>query len=235
MSRAWRGLALLAILAAALFIVVYPRITASTQPRTADLPPADAAAAQVAAIAAATAAANITPVAKVVVTPTPDPAQERKKRLDELEAKVLETPDDAAINAELGKIYFDDKAYARAADLFATSLEAAPGNASVRAQFAAALLYQGMLGMARREFQRAMTMDPSLPEPHYNLGIIMSHGVPQDIPGAVAHWNEVIRLAPNSEMAKSSEKFIASYATPEAGATPVTGAGPQSTGPAPAQ
>ena len=201
MRISWRGLAALAILAGIATIVVTSQ-TGSSEPQTARLPSAEREAARSAEAVAA-------PV------PTAQATDGVQGRLAELEKRTAESPSDLEALTELAGIYFETRSYPRAADTFAAALELQPENARLRTDLAGSLLYQGMLGMARREYLRAIAADPALPDPHFYLAVILSHGNPQDIPSAVAEWREVIRLAPDSDLARTSQEYLTSYAAQE--------------------
>jgi hypothetical protein len=68
-----------------------------------------------------------------------------------------------------------------------------------------------MSGTAIREYKKAIQDDPSKPDPHYQLALALSHSNPPDIDTAVLEWKEVIRLAPDSDVAKKSQSFIDAY------------------------
>lgn len=164
-----------------------------------------------------------------IATPTPVPSgnspQEVQKRVDALVKQVQDNPSDVAAKVSLAGLYFQLKVYPRAADYYADALDLDPNNAKVRNDFGSALLYQGMVGLARREYQKAIALDSTLPDAHFNLAIVLSHSGTPDIPGALTEWRQVIQLAPESDLARSSEAYVKSYekqlATPTPEATPV--------------
>ena len=123
---------------------------------------------------------------------------------------------------ELGGLYFQLKVYPRAADTFAAALDLDPNNARLRTDLGSAFLYQGMLGLAKREYLAAIAADPALPDAHFNLAIILSHSSTPDIPGALAEWREAIRLDPNSDLARSAEQYMKSYESSTPPGTPAT-------------
>ncbi len=200
MRISWRGLAALAILGGIAIVLVTTQIGQGPTPQTTSrLPSADSG-----AVRSADAAAP---------APTAQATDGVQARLTTLEAATVGDPTDLEALTELAGLYFQTRSYPRAADTFAAALELQPDNARLRTDLASSLLYQGMLGMAKREYLRAIASAPALPDPHFYLAVILSHSNPQDLETAVAEWQEVIRLAPDSDLARTSQGYLTSYAT----------------------
>lgn len=133
------------------------------------------------------------------------------QRLQTLQEQVQKDPKDAKALTELGGILFNIQQYAAAADTYNRVLDLDPKNNDVRLELGKAYFWQGMSSTAIKEYKKVAEADPTKPEPHYQIALAMSHGNPPDIEGAIASWKEVIRLAPDSELAKKSQAFIDSY------------------------
>jgi len=204
--KLWRGLVVLAVLGGLAAMLALSRMGGGGQQlKTARLPPVDASSAATAMLNNETQANAATPEA------APPRAEDVQAQILALESAVREKPADLDSLTKLGGLYFQMRMYPRAADTFAMALELTPNDARLRTDFASSLLYQGMLGLAKREYLRAIAVDPSLPDPHFNLAVILSHSNPPDIPGAIVGWREVIRLAPDSDLARSAGEYMARY------------------------
>jgi tetratricopeptide (TPR) repeat protein len=131
--------------------------------------------------------------------------------VNELEKRLIESPGDLDLILELGAYYFELRIYPRAADMFAAALEINPNDAAVRSDLASSFLYQGMVGIAQKEYQAAIELDPELADAYFNLGVSYSHGRTQDIEAAIAAWEQVMELEPESEIAKTAEGYIREY------------------------
>ncbi len=142
------------------------------------------------------------------------------KVVSDLEQRLIESPDDFDLMVELGALYFELRVYPRAADMFAAALEIDPDDAAVRSDLASSFLYQGMVGLAQKEYLKAIEIDPDLTDAYFNLGVSYSHGRTQDIEAAIAVWKRVIELEPDSEIAKTAEGFIREYADEGESGTP---------------
>ncbi|MBI4312870.1 MAG: tetratricopeptide repeat protein [Chloroflexi bacterium] len=229
MSKLWQRLLALGVVVGIVAVLAVAQLGgANPAQTTTPLPPADAEAAK-------SEAANAEALQKLAeaqatqgpATPTPQAASADavRTRIAELEKIVASGPGNAEALIELGGLYFQIRLYPRAADTFADALKVAPDNAKVRNDLGSSLLYQGMVGLAKEEYVKAIALDPSLPDPHFNLAVVLSHSATPDIAGALAEWREVIRLAPESDLAQTSQEYIKSYEKLEAPAQgAVTGA-----------
>lgn len=139
----------------------------------------------------------------------PDPAL--MKRIGELQEKVQQDSQDVKSMYELAALYFEFQQYPLAADLYNRVLDIEPKNVDARVQLGKAYFFQGMSSTAIREFRKAVADDPKKADPHYQLALALSHSSPPDIDAAVTEWNEVIKLAPDTDIAKKAQSFIDAY------------------------
>lgn len=218
MKYSWRGPLALVIVFVVVVVVVITQISVARTAETTRLPEADS---SVAGVTNAEAVENVeaeAPPDAVAELHTSEhdgthhgPLNELQAKITTLEATVQEDPSNVDALTELAGVYFQLRLYPRAADIYADALEFDPNNARLRTDLGSSLLYQGMLGLAKREYVRAIEADPDIPDPHYNLAVILSHSSPQDISGALSEWNEVVRLGPESDLAISALQYINSY------------------------
>lgn len=206
MNVSWKGLAALAVLIIVGLVLVATQLAVNWAPQRGRLPQANPAAASPASQAQQTEPS----------APSASPTPNAQATLAALEMKVRDNPTDVEALTELGGLYFQFRLYPRAADAFASALELDPENARLRTDFGSSLLYQGMLSLAKREYLRAIALDPALPDPHFNMAVILSHSEQPDIPQALSEWQEVIRLAPDSGLARTAQEYIKNYAPEEA-------------------
>ncbi|MBI4200877.1 MAG: tetratricopeptide repeat protein [Chloroflexi bacterium] len=220
MKSAWKGIAVLAVLLGVALVVVIPQLSKNGPSQRPSLPAASPGETSTPAL----------PSSNSETTPSPGgsslnpagSAEAVNARITALELLLRDNSTDLKALTELGGLYFQLKVYPRAADTFAAALELDPNNARLRTDLGSSLLYQGMLGLAKREYLASIAANPALPDPHFNLAVILSHSSSPDIPGALAEWREVIRLAPDSDLARSAEQYINSYQSPTALGTPET-------------
>lgn len=206
MRRTWLG-AVAAVLIAALAAVAIIAQFAKPQPAaTAKLPSV-----RVEPKPTPSIADLVTVVKSLDPTPRPDVPANVPDRIAQLEARRRDEPANKEVLTELAGLYLLTRLYPKAADTFSAALDLDPNNPNLHSNLAASYLYQGQLDMARKQYQLAVAADPSLPDPHFNLAVILSHSEPPDIASALVEWREVIRLAPDSELAAKSRDYIAKY------------------------
>ena len=137
----------------------------------------------------------------VAAASTPLPLDTAK--VAELEAKVTADPADIEPMRELARLH-----------LFAGDLETSarwqqriladhPDDIDARLALGVALFNQGNLDSAEEQWLRAVELDPTAPEPHYNLGFLYVASDPPRMDEAKEHWDTVVDLAPDSDMAKN--------------------------------
>lgn len=137
--------------------------------------------------------------------------QKLQQQVIALQDQVQKDPKNVKALTELGDLLFDMQQYARAADTYNSALDLAPNDANVRTDLALSYFYQGMTKTAIKEFRQAIQTDPNKIEARFNLALALSHSSPPDVEGAIAEWQQVIKIAPNSDSAKKSQAFIDSY------------------------
>lgn len=220
MIQRWRGLIALAILVAVISVLVgsqvKDRLTSDDSNR---LPVVEQ------ANSAPNTTENATTPADTVALAAPDQSQPQAvpppvappasvtAKLSELQNALKADPQNADALTELGAMAFEARLFAQAADFFSDALEIRPDDARLLNDLGSAFLYQGMMSLAKKSYLQSMEIDETLPDPHFNLAIILSHGDPPDIPGALDEWTQVIEMAPSSDLAGASLEYIQSYSS----------------------
>jgi tetratricopeptide (TPR) repeat protein len=154
--------------------------------------------------------------------PTFDPA-----RAAELERQAAGRPDDAAVRAELGNLYFDGGQYDQAARWYEASLALDATNVNVSTDLAVAYYYTQQADRALAQLDHSLKLDPVHLKSLLNQGIIRAFGK-QDLAGAAASWQRVVAIAPSSEEGRRAQQGLdglkAAHAsgasTPQGGGTP---------------
>jgi tetratricopeptide (TPR) repeat protein len=147
------------------------------------------------------------------------PSPEVRAAFEGLGARLEIQPYDADAWMEVGALLVQVNDHARAAEAYAAAAESDPRRAEAHAQLGKALLFEGMVRVARIEFLRALAIDPTLAEVQLNLGITYSHGAPADIRAARVAWTRATELAPGTDVARQAAEYLAAYAEPAS--TPV--------------
>jgi cytochrome c-type biogenesis protein CcmH/NrfG len=142
-------------------------------------------------------AASVTPPASMgdsQVTPA------QLKHMADVQAQPLlqqlqSSPNDAALLAKLGNVYYDTQQYSEAVKYYDRSLQGNPQNVNVRTDMGTAYWYMGDPDTAITQFQKSLSYNPDHPDTLYNLGIVKLQGK-NDPVGALAAWEKLAKVDP---------------------------------------
>jgi tetratricopeptide (TPR) repeat protein len=132
--------------------------------------------------------------------------------LDETQVTALESvaerePRNAAPRAQLGNLYFDAERYDDAIRWYTEALKLAPGDINVSTDLGVCYYYINKPDEALAQFAVSLKLDPKHPKTLLNMGIVKAFGK-QDLEGASAAWQDVIRLAPGSREAQAAKRAL---------------------------
>ncbi len=152
-------------------------------------------------------------------TPAETPGGHPKLTLDDMKrmadakaATLLEklkaNPKDATTLNQLGILYRATHQFKEAEGYFEKSLEIDPKNADVRTDLASCLYYTGDVDGALVQLNKVLTYDPKHAGALMNIGII-KWKAKNDVPGAVAAWEKLLKLNPDFKQKDAVEHMIA--------------------------
>jgi cytochrome c-type biogenesis protein CcmH/NrfG len=124
--------------------------------------------------------------------------------LQQLQAK----PNDAALLTQVGNLYYDAHVFPVAIDYYQKTLAIDPKNAAVRTDMATAMFYSSDFDHSIAEFDHALKDDPKNGNALFNRGMVKWQGK-MDVKGAVADWEQLLKVNPNYEQADKVREFIA--------------------------
>jgi len=119
-----------------------------------------------------------------------------------LKNMIQQNPDDNESRIRLGNLYLESGHDDQAIPLFREVLEKEPGNNHARLHLAQTLADMGRLDESVSEYQTILTNEPANPAALLGLGRVRLYAQ-QDINGGLEAWNELMRVAPNSQEAQS--------------------------------
>lgn len=120
------------------------------------------------------------------------------KQAEPVLAKLQADPNNPALLASVGNIYYDTQQYPVAIDYYQRALKAKPSDASVRTDMATAYWYTGNAETAIAEFNRALSDEPNKANALFNLGVVQWQGK-MDIDAALATWQKLLDTNPGYE------------------------------------
>ena len=117
-----------------------------------------------------------------------------------LENAVKADPNNLNALVRLGNLYFDSNQPQKAIDVYSRALKIDPKNADVRTDMA--VMYRNIkdYDKAIKELKQAAADNPKHTNSRYNLGIILLHDK-KDFKGAIAAWEELLKIEPAGERA----------------------------------
>ncbi|MFN8059134.1 MAG: tetratricopeptide repeat protein [Vicinamibacterales bacterium] len=155
------------------------------------------------------------------------------RRLDEQRVRTLTdqaqaNPNDPAVRAELGNVYFDAERYTDAIGWYEQAFKLDPKNPDVSTDLGVSYYYTNQPDRALEQFDRSLAVDANHLKTLLNMGIVRAFGK-QDLKGAEEAWQKVLTLAPTSPEGKTAKQAIDSLrsahsgpSAPEAPGSPTT-------------
>ncbi len=168
--------------------------------------------------AAAMASAEVQPAA--AAAPTPSAAgQQRMPSLDDMKrmadkqaepllAKLKSDPKNVELLNKTALTYKAAHQFQDAIVYFQEALDIDPKNVPIRTDMASCMYYTGNVDGALAELNKSLTYDPKHPGTLMNIGIIKWQGK-NDVDGAVAAWQTLLKLNPNFPQKDVIEHLIA--------------------------
>ena len=130
------------------------------------------------------------------------------KQAEPVLAQLAAAPNDPALLAQAGNIYYDTQQFKDAVNYYNRALQRDPSNTNVRTDMATAYWYLGDPDRAITEFDRVLKKEPNKTNALYNRGLVRWQGK-MDIKGAVADWEALLKADPQSPQRPAVEQLIA--------------------------
>jgi tetratricopeptide (TPR) repeat protein len=148
------------------------------------------------------------------------PAQEasapstRAAVLDEAQVNALKSlaerePRNAAPRARLANLYFDAERYDDAIKWYSEALKLSPNDVNVSTDLGVCYYYTNRPDEALAQFDVSLRLNPRHAKTLLNIGIVKAFGK-QDLQGASAAWQDVIKVAPGSPEAQAAKRALES-------------------------
>ena len=145
--------------------------------------------------------------------------------LDEAQVTALrgiaeKDPANVQSRVQLGNMYFDAERYQDAIQWYEGALKLNPNDADVSTDLGVCFYYTNQADRAIRQMEESLRIDPKHLKTMLNLGIVKAFGK-QDLTGAAAMWENVIRLAPDSQEGQAAKRSLANLQAAHPGGSPV--------------
>ncbi len=163
--------------------------------------------------------------------PAPQPAgasgQPAAPALDEAQVSSYKSvadrePSNATPRVQLGNLYFDAERYGDAITWYGEALKLQPNDVDVSTDLGVSYYYTNQPDRALEQFARSLALDPKHIKTILNLGIVKAFGK-QDLEGAEAAWQQVLKLAPDSPEGQAARRALDSLRSAHPGGAPKPG------------
>jgi hypothetical protein len=155
-------------------------------------------------------------------------------RVAELMGRIQANPNDTAALLELGDAFFQAGDYGASVTWLDKLVTLEPNNVRGRLALGAAQFNLGDNASAEANWVAVLDVYGENVEAHYDLGFLYLNQDPPDIDGVERHWNEVVRLAPGTDIATVVQQhlgaLVAQSAAPTSDASAAPSAGPSADG-----
>lgn len=131
-----------------------------------------------------------------------------EERVAELQSLLDESPEDVAALRELATLHNDAGLWDEAAGYHEQVLGLEPTDVDTLLALGVIRFNLGDLDAAEESWLAASDVDPTLPEPYFNLGFIHLSREPADKDRARAMWEKLIEVAPDSSLAQTAQSHI---------------------------
>jgi cytochrome c-type biogenesis protein CcmH/NrfG len=137
---------------------------------------------------------------------TPPPLDE--SRAAALRSTATQHPEDAATRIQLANMYFDAERFQDAVQWYEDALKITPKDLNASTDLGIAYYYMNQPDKALAQFDHSLSIDPKHAKTLLNVGIVRAFGK-QDLNGASAAWEEVLKVAPpNSDEARAARQAL---------------------------
>jgi cytochrome c-type biogenesis protein CcmH/NrfG len=144
------------------------------------------------------------------------------KQAEPLLAKLKTNPNDAETLNQIGTLYRATHQFKTAIDYYQKSLDINPKNVGARTDLASCLYYMGDVDGALAQLDKSLTYDPKHTGTLVNIGIIRWKGK-NDVKGAVAAWQQALKLNPDPQSKKLIEHMLVQVKEQKQKAVSITG------------
>ncbi len=130
-----------------------------------------------------------------------------ESRAAALKSTAAQNPADAAARLQLANMYFDAERFQDAAQWYEAVLTIDPKNVDASTDLGIAYYYMNQPDKALAQFDHSLSVNPAHAKTLLNIGIVRAFGK-QDLTGASAAWEQVLKVAPGSQEARAARQAL---------------------------
>jgi tetratricopeptide (TPR) repeat protein len=130
-------------------------------------------------------------------TNSPPPAVLDDAKVSAFKSIAEKEPSNAEARVQLANLYFDAERYDDAIKWYTEALQLTPKDVNVSTDLGVCYYSINQVDKALEQFNHSLKIDPKHAKTLLNIGIVKAFGK-QDLDGALAAWQQVVDIAPNS-------------------------------------
>ncbi|HWR98343.1 MAG TPA: tetratricopeptide repeat protein [Candidatus Methanoperedens sp.] len=138
--------------------------------------------------------------------------------IEQLEEILRKDPKNHQALVQLGNDYFDLGEAQKSVDAYQRALALKGDDPNVLTDMGVMYRQLKDFPKAVAAFRRAMAASPTHPQSRMNLGVVLMHDL-SDKPGAIAAWEDYLRVAPNDASSENIRRALASLKSEASGAS----------------
>lgn len=137
----------------------------------------------------------------------PAPRALDQRQVTQLTSQAAAEPQNAAVRAALGNLYFDVDQFDEAIRWYQESLKLKPSDPDVSTDLGIAFYYTNQADRALEQFRHSLSLNPSHTKTMLNQGIVLAFAK-QDLDAAAKSWERVVQLAPESPEGAAARRAL---------------------------
>jgi tetratricopeptide (TPR) repeat protein len=142
--------------------------------------------------------------------PAPQPSVDYAEILGGLLSRLKDNPNDAALQARVGDLYFDMKSYDDSLPYYQKAIELDPNDIDSHNDLGLALHYLGRSNEAIEYIDKGINVNPDFQRIYLTKGFVLAQGL-GNLKEARAAWGKAISIDPDNEIAKSAMQFLSNF------------------------
>lgn len=135
---------------------------------------------------------------------------DNEEAIKNFQALIKKDPNNVILLISLGNAYFEMKMDRKAIVVYNRALKIYPGNVSLRTDLGTCYRRLGQPDKALNEYRKSLVINPRHSVTRYNMGVVLLTDK-NDVKGAIAAWQELLRMDPYFIMAEEIRKNIMKY------------------------
>ena len=137
----------------------------------------------------------------------PPPAMVDEAKVSAFKNIAEKDPKNAEARIQLGNLYFDADRYSDAIPWYEQALKLTPRDVNVSTDLGVCYYNVNEPDKALEQFNKSLKIDPKHTKTLLNVGIVKAFAK-QDLDGALAAWQQVVDIDPNSPEAQKAQQGI---------------------------